>query len=170
MRRFVSEGTMETIHSYRIKAASTKVRSGVVAVEGIEPSLSFSAPPEFRGQAGHWTPEHFLVTAVATCYVSTFSGIAEVSRFEFLSLDLEAEGILEKEGSGWRFSTVTLCPRLKIAREEDRERALRLLEKAEKGCLIARSLNCSIAVTPEIKVEEELLQREKVGSSAASVA
>lgn len=158
---------METIHSYRVKAFSTKVRSGVVAVEGIESSISFSAPPEFRGLAGHWTPEHLLVTAAASCYVSTFSGIAEVSRFEFLSLDLEAEGILRKEEGGWRFSAVNLRPRVKIAREEDRERALRLLEKAEKGCLIARSLNCSIAVTPEIKVEEELLQREKPGSSAS---
>ncbi len=158
---------METIHSYRIKAVSTTIRSGVVTAEGIEPSISFSAPPEFRGLAGHWTPEHFFVTAVASCFVSTFSGIAEVSRFEFLSLDLEAEGVLENGNAGWRFSTVNLRPRVKIAREEDRERALRLVEKAEKGCLIARSLNCSIAVTPEIMVEEELLQLEKAGSSAS---
>ena len=161
---------METIHTYSIKAASKKVRSGVVAAEGVEHSISFSAPPEFRDLAGHWTPEHFLVTVVASCYVSTCSGIAEVSRFEFHSLDLEAEGILKKEEGGWRFSTINLCPRLKIAREEDRERAFPLLEQAEKGCLIARSLNCSIAVTPEIKVEEELLQREKAGSSASLLA
>jgi peroxiredoxin-like protein len=158
---------METIHSYRIKAASTKIRSGVVTVEGIEPSIFFSAPPEFRGLAGHWTPEHFLVTAVASCYVSTFSGIAEVSRFEFLSLELEAEGVLENEKGDWRFSTVKLRPRLKIAREADREHAFRLLEKAEKGCLIARSLNCFVAVTSEIKVAEELLESRPAGSSAS---
>ncbi|MGA8230047.1 MAG: hypothetical protein WB795_01095, partial [Candidatus Acidiferrales bacterium] len=53
---------------------------------------------------------------------------------------------------------------VKIAREEDRERALRLLEKAKKNCLIARSVKCPVDLRPEVKVEEELLRPETVGS------
>ncbi len=147
---------MEDRHEYRVKASSTIVRSGVVTADGIHPSITFSAPPEFHGQAGHWTPEHFLVAAVASCFVSSVSGIAEVSRFDFISLDLEAEGVLGKDEGGWRFSEITLRPILKIAREEDRERAVRLLKKAEKSCLIARSLACRIVLEPEVKIEEEL--------------
>jgi organic hydroperoxide reductase OsmC/OhrA len=148
---------MDSAHSYRIRATSTINRSGLAIAEGIQPSISFSAPPEFQGHAGVWTPEHFLVAAVASCYVSTFSGMAATSKFEFLSLHVEAEGILGKDELGWRFSEVVLRPRLKIVRAEDSERAKRLLQKAEKGCVVGRSLACPIVLYPELKIEEELV-------------
>jgi organic hydroperoxide reductase OsmC/OhrA len=152
---------MEARHEYRVKAVSTIVRSGVLMAEGIEPVIPFSAPPEFHGQAGHWTPEHFFVSAVASCYLSTFSGGAEVYGLPFVSFDLEAEGFLGKDEGGRRFTEVVLRPHLMIAREEDRERADRLLQKAGKSCLVARSLNCRVTLEPVIKVEEALLVVEK---------
>ena len=57
-----------------------------------------------------------------------------------------------------KFVGVKLRPALKIAREIDRERANRLFEKAEKGCLVARSifaevtLKTSVSIVPEIAV------------------
>ena len=87
---------MDTTHKYQIRPISTVPRSGTAIAPGIEPSISFSAPPEFKGQAGYWTPEHFLVAAVASCFVSTFSGMASNSNFEFLSLESETEGVLAK--------------------------------------------------------------------------
>ena len=154
---------MEKQYIYRVSAASTAVRNGVASAEEIEPSIVFSAPPEFQGEAGQWTPEHLFLASVAGCFVSTFSGMAQFSKFEFLSLDVEVEGILSKEEGGWRFTQVNLHPRLKIAQEKDRERASRLLEKAEKMCLIVRSINSKVILEPELTVEEEVLKREKMG-------
>lgn len=148
---------MDNAHSYRVRATSTVTRSGLAIGEGIRPSIAFSAPPEFQGHAGVWTPEHFLVAAVASCYVSTFTGMAAASKFEFLSLNVEAEGILGKDELGWRFSEVVLRPHLKIVQPEDSERAKRLLQKAEKGCLVGRSLACPIVLEPELKMEDELV-------------
>jgi peroxiredoxin-like protein len=145
---------MDAIHKYRVSAVSTASRSGVVAVGGVEPPISFSAPPEFQGIAGLWTPEHFLVAAVASCYVSTFSGISEISHFPFEWLELDTEGVLEKQDGALQFTKIVLRPVVGIAHEEDRARALRILEKAEKGCLVARSLKCVVELRPEIKVEE----------------
>jgi len=148
-----------------VSAASTAVRSGVATAEKIQPSIAFSAPPEFQGEAGQWTPEHLFLASVAGCFVSTFSGMAQFSKFEFLSFDLKVEGVLSKEEGGWRFTQVNLHPRLKIVQEKDRERASRLLEKAEKMCLIARSINSKVILEPELIVEQELLEREKMGDS-----
>jgi peroxiredoxin-like protein len=145
---------MNTTHKYRIKATSTAVRSGLAVAEGIELSIAFSAPPEFNGQAGHWTPEHFLVAAVASCFVSTFSGMAFNSNFEFYSLELETEGIIAQDQAGWGFREVILRPRLTIAREEDKERGNRLLHKAEKNCLVGRSLSCPIVLEPALIIAE----------------
>jgi peroxiredoxin-like protein len=156
---------MEKQYIYRVSAASTAVRSGVATVEEVQPSITFSAPTEFQGEAGQWTPEHLFLASVAGCFVSTFSGMAQFSKFEFLSLDLEVEGILRNEEEGWRFTQVNLHPRLKIAQEKDRERASRLLEKAEKTCLIVRSTNSKVILEPEVIVEEEVLEREEMGNS-----
>lgn len=156
---------METRYTYRVSASSTSLRSGVAVAEEIQPSIAFSAPPEFQGEPGHWTPEHFFLVSLAGCFVSTFSGIANFSRLEFLTLELETEGTIEKDEGGWRFTQVNLRPRLKIAWEKDRERANRLLEKAEKTCLVARSLTSRIVLEPEVLVEEELLERQMMGNS-----
>lgn len=152
---------MKDRHEYRVKAVSTVTRSGIVLADGIQPVLAFSAPPEFHGQAGHWTPEHFFVSALASCFLSTFSGGASVSGLSFVSLALDAEGILGADEAGWRFTEVILHPHLKIACEEDRERANRLLHKAEKSCLVARSISCHVSMVPVVEVEEELLVLEK---------
>lgn len=150
------EQDLESQHEYRIKAFCAGPRKGIVQAEGILPSISFSAPPEFFGESGRWTPEHFLVASVASCFVSTFSGIAERSRFEFVSFNLDAEGVLSNEEGGWRFTEIKLRPVVTALREEDRERVIRLLEKAEKSCLIARSLQCKVVLLPAVKIEEEL--------------
>jgi peroxiredoxin-like protein len=152
---------MEAMHVYRVKAVSTIPRSGVATAEGIQPSITFSAPPEFKGVIGLWTPEHFLVAAVASCYVSTFSGISENSHFSYASLDLETEGVLEKLDGSLQFTKIILRPVLKIASKDLRERALRILEKAEKGCLIARSLKCPIELQPEILIAQGISGHEE---------
>ena len=146
---------MNATHSYRIRATSTTMKSGMAIVEGVEPSIAFSAPPEFKGQAGHWTPEHFFVAAVASCYVSTFSGMAFNSNLEFFSLQLESEGIVAQDQAGWRFREVILHPRLTIARAEQHGLANRLLHKAEENCLVGRSIACPVVLEPALIIEEQ---------------
>jgi len=119
------------------------------------------------GEPGRWTPEHFLVAAVASCFVSTFSGIAEKSRFEFVSFHLEAEGMLSNEEGIWRFTEIRLRPVVTVLREEDRDRAVRLLEKAEKSCLIARSLQCKVVLFPAVKMKRNSLSRQESQQFAA---
>jgi peroxiredoxin-like protein len=147
---------MESIHEYRVEAIDAGGRNGVVHAEGILPAISFSPPPEFQGEVGRWTPEHLLVAAVASCFISTFEGMAQTSRLEFDSLRLAAEGVLTKQDSGWRFTEIRLRPAVIVRNEEDHDRAVRLLEKAEKSCLVARSLQCKVVLFSAVKIEEEL--------------
>jgi peroxiredoxin-like protein len=146
---------MEAHHEYRVKAFCAGPRKGVVQAEGVLSSISFSAPQEFLGESGRWTPDHFLVAAVASCFVSTFSGMAEKSRLEFASFNMDAEGVLGNEDGIWRFIEIKLRPVVAILNEVDRDRIIRLLEKAEKSCLIARSLQCKVVLFPTVKIKEE---------------
>lgn len=148
---------MESMHTYRVKVSSTAVRSGLAVAEGIQPSIAFTAPPDFQGPPGNWSPEHFLTAAVASCFVITFSAMAAASKFEFLSLSVEAQGIVEKDEAGWKFTKVVLRPRLKIVGAQDLDRGNRLLVKTEKHCLIGRSLACPLSMESEITPSAELV-------------
>lgn len=156
---------MENRYLYSVNASSTTLRSGVVSAPETQLMIPFSAPPEFQGEPERWTPEHLFLASVAGCFVSTFSGMAHFSKLEYLSLEVDVEGTIEKETAGWRFTQVNVRPRLKIALEKERERAIRLLDKAEKTCLVARSLTSKIVLEPEIVVEEEFVERQKIGNS-----
>lgn len=112
--------------------------------------MNFSAPPEFQGDAGVWTPEHFFTSAVATCFITTFQAIAAFSKFNAQALEVSVDGQVEKVEGGYRFTRVTVRPVLTIQSEADRERGMRLLEKSEKACLVSRSLNSEIILDPRI--------------------
>ena len=71
-------------------------------------------------------------------------------------LKLDAEGVLANEEGIWRFTEIKLRPVVTILKEENRDKVLRLLEKAEKSCLIARSLQCKIVLFPAVRIEEAL--------------
>jgi peroxiredoxin-like protein len=145
---------METSYRYQTVAHWSSHRRGIVEAEEIPRTINFSAPPEFRGEPGLWTPEHLLVSAVATCFVTTMRAIAEMSKLEVVALETAVEGHLEKKEGGFRFTKFVLRPKLTIAREEDRELANRLLDKAEHACLISRSLNGRVEMKAEILMEE----------------
>lgn len=119
------------------------------------PSLTIAAPPEFKGHAGMWTPEHLYVAAVNTCFLTTFLAIAEMSKLEFESFTCKGKGKLEKiEGQGFKITEVVLSPKLMIQHSRDLERATRILEKAEANCLISNSINSIVKLEPVISVKE----------------
>jgi len=146
---------MPGTHEYEVIGQWGRGRGGTLESHALNHVIEFSAPPEFQGRVGFWTPEHFLVGAVTSCFISTFAAIAEMSKLEIVVLRVGAKGVLEKaEGGGYRFAEVTLYPELTVTHESDVERAQRLIEKAERGCLIARSLACKVSAVPLISVQE----------------
>ena len=137
---------------YTVRASSQNPDHGQIQALDFTPAeIKFSAPPEFGGMLGTWTPEHFLLSAVASCFVATFEAIAKASKFSFSSLTVVAEGIVGKRDARWNFTSITLNPTLAIESEEDRDRAVKLLEKTEHSCIVANSLSIPIAFAPQIK-------------------
>jgi hypothetical protein len=51
---------MEKQLSSSVNATLESGRKGEVAAPGIEPKIRFSAPPEFKGDPGFWTPNIFF--------------------------------------------------------------------------------------------------------------
>jgi len=128
-------------------------RTCVEADHAVPRTIHFSPPPEFGGEAGFWTPEHFLLAAVGSCFVSTFKGMAMVSKLELRGIEVAVEGTIEKDAGGFRFTRIVLLPIAIITEEKQRETTQRLLEKAEKHCLVTRSLSSTTEMEARIMVE-----------------
>lgn len=137
---------------FRVTARSTARKRGEVWPDAGVKAIEFSTPPEFQGEAGYWSPEHLLLAAVGSCFTVTFRATAEISRFAVESFAMGVEGLVEKGEGGFQVTEVHLKPAVIIQQESDRERAIRLLEKTERGCLISRSLKCRIVLEPDIQV------------------
>ena len=118
-------------------------------------AFEVATPPEFKGHAGIWSPEDLFVVAVNTCIMTTFLYYAEKGRVEFLNYESEAEGVLDRVGNQFMFSTVTVKPRITVKHGVDIEKAYRLIELSEKNCLISNSIKTNVTVFPEIKVESK---------------
>lgn len=136
-------------HQYDVHLAGGPSGYATLSTPGI-PDLSTAPPADFDGPGDAWSPEHLLLAAVQTCFLFTLRAIASASHVDFISLDLDAAGTVGRQGGVTRFTEIVLRPRLVIARGTDRERALRMLEKSEKQCLVSASLSTPIRLEPEI--------------------
>ena len=146
---------MEAKYSYAARAQfHHHDRSFVELEHGAPRIIHFSAPPEFGGESGTWTPEHFLLAAVASCFIATFRAVAGASKLDFQGIEVPIEGTIEKDGGGFQFTQLTLRPVLILYTEEECERARRLLEKSENICLVSRSLSCQVQLESKILVEK----------------
>jgi organic hydroperoxide reductase OsmC/OhrA len=139
-------------HKYRVVAWWTSGRTGLAKSDGAPNALHFTAPPQFGGLEGRWTPEDLLLAAIASCYTSTFRVVADYSVFQYSDLQVEVEGTVHKVNSGYSFNAVVTRPSLSILREEDSSRALQLLEKTQELCLVTRSLSVGHALEPRVLV------------------
>jgi len=140
-------------HSYRVEAWWTSGRTGLAKSESAPNAIHFTAPKEFGGLEGRWTPEELLLAAVAGCFTTTLRSIAG-DQFDFADLQVEACGTVRKAQSGYGFTEIVIQPTLKIACCDERERALDLLKKAERSCLVSRALGTTLRFEPKIEVVE----------------
>lgn len=140
-------------HDYLVHLVGTGEKTGVfVDPDDDPPRLEVGSPPEFGGPGRRWSPEHLFVAAVSGCLMTTFRAIAAMSRVEVLDYEDRATGRLSRDPDGrYRMTAVTLRPRVVLADESTAERARRLLDKAERSCLISRSISADITVEPTIE-------------------
>jgi peroxiredoxin-like protein len=146
---------MENKYFYATEVEWTGERHGDLRAP-VLPNMQVDAPPEFKGHEGVWTPEHLFVASVNSCFMTTFLAIAENSKLEFVSFSADAKGKLENlEGKGFMMTEVVLRPKLLISHARDAERAGRILQKAEKHCLISNSIKTETRLEAEINFAEE---------------
>jgi organic hydroperoxide reductase OsmC/OhrA len=110
-------------------------------------------PPQFDGRPGHHSPEDLLLSAIASCHMTTLVALARRKELPIRSYAARASGTLEKTRDGIRFTTLRL--RVDAATDAGREAELKaLIETAETHCIVSRALALRVeleVVTPDGK-------------------
>lgn len=130
----------QTAYQWRGEAAN-----GEIAVEG-HADLPVGTPHD----ADRFSPEHLLVATAETCLANYVLLIAERSKLAVQAYRSSAEGELEKEEpAGYRFKRILIRPELRVEAGSE-SLAQRVLDKAHRACLVARSLSCPVDIEPTI--------------------
>ncbi len=138
-------------HRYVVNALTTPGSTVTVRSPDLE-DIQSTAPPEFNGPPGNWSPETLFVAAVADCFVLSFRAVANASRLDWSEIDCEAAGVLDRTDEGLWFTRIELQVKLRVPPGADPERAARLLEKAEQSCLVSKSLRSQVTLGTEVTV------------------
>ncbi len=148
-------------HIYNVDIAWQQDRKGIMCSPELKKGttnemncIEVATPPEFeKGMPNIWSPEHLFTAAVSSCLMTTFLAISEYSKFEFISFKCRSKGVLDKVGGKFVMTKVQLFPEVFISDKNQRERALRILEKSEKACLISNSITSKVTMESTITVQ-----------------
>jgi peroxiredoxin-like protein len=143
---------MADSYQHRVVAWWSSGRSGLAKADTAPNSIHFAVPPQFGGFEGRWTPEDLLLSAVASCFVTTFRVLAEHSKWEYADLQVEASGIVSKAESGYSFHQITLRPHLKVAAVAEIAKGEQLLHKAQNLCLVSRAISVIQVFEPVVEL------------------
>lgn len=148
-----------TTHSYNVDIKWEHGRVGIMcspevgAFKADNGCLTIATPPEFpKGMAGIWSPEHLFTAAVSSCLMTTFLAIAENSKLAFTNFKCKSEGKLEQVDGKFVMTEILLFPEVTISKGEDRDKAIRVLQRSEAACLISNSIKSKVSMQPLVNV------------------
>jgi peroxiredoxin-like protein len=136
-------------HQYDVTLVGGPTGYARVTSEGL-PVLLVAAPADFDGPGDAWSPEHMLLASVQACFLLTMRAIAGLSQLPFTSLESRITGTVDKKDGAMRFTEIVIRPRLVVKAGTDRERAIKVMEKSERACLVSSSLATPIRLEPEV--------------------
>jgi organic hydroperoxide reductase OsmC/OhrA len=118
------------------------------------PGFETAAPPQFDGPGGAWSPETLLCAAVADCFILSFRAYARANRFEWSQLECRVEGTLDRVERVPQFTAFRTSATLSVPAGADIEKARKLIEQAEHGCLVSNSLRGARTLEAQVLVQE----------------
>jgi len=136
-------------HRYALRLEGGPEGAARLDVDGL-PVLESAPPREFDGPGDRWSPEHLFVASVTSCFLLTLRAVARGSKIAFTALHVDSEGVLDRAEGGLKFTEVILRARITVPAGSDSEKVTKAMEKAERSCLVSRSVNCAVRLEAEV--------------------
>lgn len=131
-------------------------KKGLLFARDAEGTLHIATPPKFGGEGKPWTPEHYFLSAISGCFMSTFLAFAQKADLKISHFDCNIIGQIEIHQGRYKFSKIDLFPRVYIENEILREKANMVLAKTHKYCLITNSVRADIFYHSQVLINPDL--------------
>ena len=139
-------------HQYIVDASASPQGEVEINANGVDTIVS-APPAEFGGPGNRWSPESLLVASVVDCFILTFRAISRASKLDWISLQCQANGTLDKADGATRFTRFDIRATLEVYDGSSVDKARRIMEKAEQNCLITNSLSAPSHLDADVVVK-----------------
>jgi peroxiredoxin-like protein len=136
---------------------------GELKAHDAEGVLYVATPPAFGGTGKPWSPEHFFLSAISSCFMATLLAFARKLQFNITAFSCESIGQVEIVDGRYQFTTVNLYPRITVATADLKEKAMRAVEKTHKNCLVTNSINSQVFYHTSIIVADDPMTEDIPG-------
>jgi organic hydroperoxide reductase OsmC/OhrA len=109
--------------------------------------------PEFDGSPETLNPEEMFIAAINNCLMTTFFYFVRKINIEISSYYSEAQGQVEKQKDGFRFTNVEVQAKVILQKQDLVEKVRQLGDLAEKYCLVSRSVACPVHYQLQVDTE-----------------
>ena len=126
---------------------------GVLSAGDAEGTIHVATPQVFGGEGRPWTPEHLFLSAISSCFMTTYLAFAKKYKFPISNFTCEAIGQIKLVEGKYKFTQVDLFPKIFIANETLQDNARQAMEKTHKYCLISNSVDTTIFYHSEVLID-----------------
>ncbi|HVG72352.1 MAG TPA: OsmC family protein [Vicinamibacterales bacterium] len=137
-------------HDYEVTLTGASAGYATVSAAGL-PDLTTAPPAEYEGPGDAWSPEHLLLAAVNACFLFTFRAVAKASHLEFVEVQADAAGRVDRTGGVTRFTDIVVRPTVTTPSGVDAAAVQRAIDKAASRCLVSSSLTTPVRVEATIR-------------------
>ncbi|WP_047980933.1 OsmC family protein [Ornithinibacillus contaminans] len=142
-------------HHFHLKADWPGGRNSEGYIEAGNLKTKISIPPEMDGPGIGTNPDEMLLGAAATCYIITLAAMIERAKLPLKEMSLESEGIVDVTNGVFTYKKIIHRPTVALkatAGEEEYQMLRKLVEKAEKSCMISRAIQGNVALELEATI------------------
>lgn len=144
-------------HHYTVLASGSPRDDVWINAEALD-KIAAAPPLEFDGPGDKWSPETLLLAAVSSCMLLSFRAVARAANFDWISLDCQSKGRLDREDRTTQFTRIINRVDLVVPEGTDVATAEKLLHKAERNCLISNSLNSDVELDCKIEFQPDTVR------------
>jgi len=108
-----------------------------------------SIPKEMDGPGVGTNPDEMLLGAASTCYLITLAAMIERADLPLAEMSLESEGVVDVTNGVFTYQKIIHKPAVVLkddATDKSYSTLERLIEKAEKNCMISRAIRGNVEV------------------------
>ncbi|HEX6179633.1 MAG TPA: OsmC family protein [Chitinophagaceae bacterium] len=123
---------------------------GIITSDMVSSKLFVSPPSCFGGDGIDWSPEDLLLSAISSCFMTTFLYFANRMELEISRLECHTSGVVETVEGKLRFTDLHVEPKIYVAFAEGQEKAVEVLKKTQEYCLISNTVNIPVTYNAQI--------------------